>query len=510
MTSLIRVSLLAILMVCCCFSYGLMAQNTIQDAIAINMQNWQKLHNRHDYDQAIAQAEKALKLATNANDKKAMANALNKVGLSLIKKTKRVKKNRKLAKEKFEKSLFYLAAIKDQNLRISNLEQLQWLAERENNIEQATVYQKQITEIQALQKASAKNEVLVENKAALENQVNQLAVQKKVLSKKIKSLSQAQLESELLIALQKNQVDSLGFVLTKDSLLLQQKELVVAEQASKLALQESHIDLQNSQIDLQKSQRNFFLALASLVGLVAIGIFARYFETKTHNAQLQTKNEIIEEEQKKSEELLLNILPVVVANELKINGTAKARKYENATVLFSDFINFSAIAEALSPERLVHELDFYFKTFDSIISNYQLEKIKTIGDAYMVVAGLPEENPNNPLEMVKAALEIQSYLTALKMERIEAGEPYFEARIGIHTGPLVAGVVGSKKFAFDVWGDTVNVAARLESKSEAGKVNISASTYEHIKTSFNCVARGKVPVKNRGEIEMYFVEGLAT
>jgi len=510
MTLQIRVHLLTILMGCCCFSYGLMAQGTVQDAIAISMQNWQKFHTRQDYNKAIEQAEKALEIATNANDKKAMAMALNKAGLSLIKKSRRVKKSRKLAKEKFEKSLFYLATINDQQLRISNLEQLKWLAERENNIEQAVVYNNQITEILALKKASDKNETLVENKAVLENKVNKLAVQKKVLSKKIKSLSQAQLESELLIALQKNQVDSLGFVLTKDSLLLQQKELVVAEQASKLALQESHIDLQNSQIDLQKSQRNFFLALTGLVGLVAIGIFARYFETKTHNAQLQSKNEIIEEEREKSEQLLLNILPVVVANELKTNGKAKARKYENATVLFSDFINFSGIAEALSPERLVHELDFYFKTFDTIISNYKLEKIKTIGDAYMCVAGLPEENPNNPLEMVKAALEIQSYLTALKMERIEAGEPYFEARIGIHTGPLIAGVVGSKKFAFDVWGDTVNVAARLESKSEAGKVNISASTYEHIKASFNCVARGKVPVKNKGEIEMYFVEGLAS
>lgn len=506
----IRVSLLAILMVFCSIPYAIIAQNNTKDVTAISLQNWQTYHNRQEYDQAIEQAEKALAFATTAKNKEVMALALNRVGLSLIKKTKRVKKSRKLAKEKFEKSLFYLATVKDQELRISNLEKLQWLAEMEKNVEQAAAYEKQLTEIEALQKASAKNEALVENKAVLEGKVNQLAVQKKVLSKKIKSLSEAQLESELLIALQKNQVDALGFELAKDSLLLQQKELVVAEQATKLQLQESHIDLQNSQIDLQKSQRNFFLALAGLVGLIAMGILARYFETKTHNAQLQSKNEIIEEERKKSEQLLLNILPVVVANELKVNGTAKARKYENATVLFSDFINFSAIAEALTPERLVHELDFYFKTFDSIISNYKLEKIKTIGDAYMCVAGLPEEDPNNPLEMVKAALEIQSYLTALKIERMDAGEPYFEARIGIHTGPLIAGVVGSKKFAFDVWGDTVNVAARLESKSEAGKVNVSASTYEYIKSSFNCVARGKVPVKNKGEIEMYFVEGLAS
>lgn len=339
----------------------------------------------------------------------------------------------------------------------------------------------------------------------MESKVSKLALQKNYLSKRVKSLSEAQLESELVIALQKNQVDSFKFALTRDSLILQQKELVLAQQSAKLDLQQSQIDLQNSQLDLQKSQRNFFLALAAIIGLLAVGAFLRYMETKRHFALLQTKNEIIEDEKKKSEQLLLNILPAVVANELKINGTAKARKYENATVLFSDFKNFSAIAESLTPERLVHELDFYFKTFDDIIGKYKLEKIKTIGDAYMVVAGLPEEDPNNPLEMVKAALEIQSYLTALKMEREEKGQPFFEARIGIHTGPLVAGVVGSKKFAYDVWGDTVNVAARLESKSEAGRVNISSSTYAIISNDFECEFRGKIPIKNRGEVDMYFV-----
>jgi len=407
--------------------------------------------------------------------------ALNKEATSLIRKTRRVGRNRKKAKEKFEKSLFHLAVVNNPSLRINNLTQLRWLAEKEKDKEQAAIYQNQIAEVKKLMETSAKNEALTENKEVLESKVTQLAVQKKVLSKRVKSLSEAQLESELVIALQKNQVDSFKFELALDSLVLQQKELKLEEQATKLDLQQSHIDLQNSQIDLQRSQRNFFLALAGIVG-----------------------------EKKKSEALLLNILPIVVANELKVNGVAKARKYEDATVLFSDFKNFSAIAESLSPERLVHELDFYFKTFDEIIGKYQLEKIKTIGDAYMCVGGLPEENPNNPLEMVKAALEIQTILERLKTERLAKGEPFFEARIGIHTGPLVAGVVGSRKFAYDVWGDTVNVAARLESKSEAGKVNISAATYNKIKSTFNCEFRGKIPIKNRGEVDMYFVKGMAS
>ena len=491
-------------------TFQLSAQNSQANNFDITIKNWQNLHDEGKYDEAIEQAAKAFLIAEQLVDKEKMAVALNKEATSLIRKTKRVSRNRKKAKEKFEKSLFHLAVVNNPSLRVNNLTQLRWLAERDKDKEQAAIYQNQIAEVKRLIETSAKNEALTDNKEVLESQVNQLAVQKKVLSKRVKSLSEAQLESELVIALQKNQVDSFKHEAARDSLILQQKELILAEQASKLQLQQSHIDLQNSQLDLQKSQRNFFLALAGIVGLLAVGAFLRYFETKRHFAILQTKNEIIEEEKKKSENLLLNILPSVVANELKVNGVAKARKYEDATVLFSDFKNFSGIAESLSPERLVHELDFYFKTFDEVIGKYQLEKIKTIGDAYMCVGGLPEENPNNPLEMVKAALEIQDILEKLKQERIVKGEPFFEARIGIHTGPLVAGVVGSRKFAYDVWGDTVNVAARLESKSEAGKVNISAATYDKIKSTFACEFRGKIPIKNRGEVDMYFVKGMAS
>ena len=494
-----------------CFShFQISAQNSLKDNFVITIKNWENLHDQGKYDEAILQAEKALLLATKLNDKEGMAIALNKEATSLIRKTRRVNKNRKRAKEKFEKSLFHLATVNNNSLRINNLTQLRWLADRDKDKEQAALYQNQIMEVKKLMETNAKNEVLTENKEVLENQVTRLAVQKRVLTKRVKSLSEAQLESELVIALQKNQVDSFKFELIRDSLILQQKELVVQEQATQLNLQQSHIDLQNSELELQKSQRNYFLALAGIITLLAAAAFLRYFETKRHFAVLQAKNEIIEAEKKKSDELLLNILPVVVANELKVNGVAKAKKYEGATVLFSDFKNFSAIAESLTPEKLVHQLDFYFKTFDEIIGKYELEKIKTIGDAYMCVGGLPNENPNNPLEMVKAALEIQETLERLKAERSAKGEPFFEARIGIHTGPLVAGVVGSRKFAYDVWGDTVNVAARLESKSQAGKVNISAATYHKIKSTFACEFRGKIPIKNRGEVDMYFVKGLAS
>lgn len=504
-------------------------QNNLIPEVKKIIKNWEYFHQKKDYDLAIEQTHQAFNLAKKINNKELMGVALNREGQSLIKKTKRVNRSRRVAKEKFEQSLFYLTNIEDTDLKISNLNGLRWLAERDGDLEEAIVYESQIKEIKDLlataainekltknneklaqnnEKLEENNELLAENKGLLEEKVDRLAVQKLQLSKKVKSLTAAQLEAELLIALQKNQVDSLSFETIKDSLLLEKKELVVAEQASKLELQQSHIQLQDSQIELQASQRNFFFALAGIIGLLAIGAFLRYMETKKHFTILATKNEIIEEERKKSEQLLLNILPAVIANELKVNGVAKARKYENATVLFSDFKNFSAIAETLTPERLVSELDFYFKTFDEIIGKYNLEKIKTIGDAYMCVGGLPEERAGHSLDVVRAALEIQSYLNAWKLEKEGTGEPYFEARMGIHTGPLIAGVVGSKKFAYDIWGDTVNVAARLETNSEAGKVNISATTFDLIKTQFDCEFRGKIPIKNRGEIDMYFVNGV--
>jgi adenylate cyclase len=209
---------------------------------------------------------------------------------------------------------------------------------------------------------------------------------------------------------------------------------------------------------------------------------------------------------KRKPSLLLNILPRMVATELKMTGVALAKRYEHTTVFFSDFVNFTSIAERMSPEDLVKLLDDYFKTFDSIITRHNLEKIKTIGDAYMCVGGLPEESSDHAIRVVKAALEIQQILAEKRKAYESAGSRFFDARIGVHTGPVVSGVVGSTKFAFDIWGDTVNVAARMEHSGEPGRVNVSADTYELIKHRFACTSRGLIPVKNRGDMGMYFVE----
>jgi class 3 adenylate cyclase len=205
---------------------------------------------------------------------------------------------------------------------------------------------------------------------------------------------------------------------------------------------------------------------------------------------------------------LLNILPAEVAEELKEKGRTEAKLFEQVTVMFTDFKGFTQTAEKLSPRELVAEIDAAFSAFDHIISKYNIEKIKTIGDSYMCVGGLPVANQTNAADVVTAALQIQRYMEEQVEERRKKGKEAFEIRIGIHTGPVVAGIVGVKKFAYDVWGDTVNIASRMESSGEAGKVNISGETYEMVKDVFRCCHRGKIKAKNKGEINMYFVEGL--
>ena len=222
--------------------------------------------------------------------------------------------------------------------------------------------------------------------------------------------------------------------------------------------------------------------------------------------QLQVKNEIITLEKHRSEELLLNILPEHTAIELKDKGYVEARQYDNVTVMFTDFKDFTIIAEKLTPKQLVSEIDGLFKEFDSIITKHNIEKIKTIGDAYMCVGGLPEENTTHPFDVINAAKEIIEFIEKDKEIKIKHNMPYFDIRIGIHTGSVIAGVVGHKKFAYDIWGDAVNIASRMESSGEAGKINISGSTFTLIQSHFNCTPRGKVHAKNKGDIEMYFVE----
>lgn len=208
----------------------------------------------------------------------------------------------------------------------------------------------------------------------------------------------------------------------------------------------------------------------------------------------------VKREKEKSETLLHNILPIEVADELKQTGFSHAKQFDEVSVMFTDFVNFTKATEILTPEELVKELHECFTTFDHIIERNNLEKIKTIGDAYLAVCGLPNANPQHAQQTVQAALEISDFMTSRKFS-----ENAFKIRIGVHSGSVVAGIVGVKKFAYDIWGDTVNTASRMESNSEAGKVNISETTYQLVKEKFTCTPRGKINVKGKGEIDMYFV-----
>ncbi len=287
----------------------------------------------------------------------------------------------------------------------------------------------------------------------------------------------------------------------KEKLNTLQYNMEAQQNDNLIAMQKS--ELEKNDIRIEKQHLEVYGLAAGVFLLIALTILAFYSYRRK-----KSDNEIIKIEKQKSEELLLNILPSEVAEELKLSGRSQAKKIELVTVLFADFKGFSKYAANLEPEVLVEQLDYYFRSFDAIIGNYDIEKIKTIGDSYMCAGGLPDVNSTNPVDVVNCGLMMRDFVEQYKQSQIAAGRQYLEMRIGIHTGPVVAGIVGLKKFSYDIWGDTVNIASRLESGGHEGKVNLSGVTYQYVKDHFNCEYRGRIPIKNRGEIEMYFAEPL--
>lgn len=235
-----------------------------------------------------------------------------------------------------------------------------------------------------------------------------------------------------------------------------------------------------------------------------------YLELSAYMKEITNKKDFlnskkIQEQEVKANLLLENILPKDIALELKEKGFVDPREFPDASILFTDFKNFTSITESMLPSDLLKELDGYFFQFDEIVKRYNIEKLKTIGDSYMCVGGIPKKNRTHPIDACLAGFEMQKIMNQMKQIKISISLPFWELRIGIHTGEVIGGVIGKSKFAFDIWGDTVNLASRMETGGEVGKVNISEITYLRVKDFFDCEYRGEIEVKNKGKVKMYFL-----
>lgn len=241
-----------------------------------------------------------------------------------------------------------------------------------------------------------------------------------------------------------------------------------------------------------------------IIGLILASLLA-FFIYRNYRIKVKS-NKILDRQNAEIESLLLNILPSEVAKELQSSGQATPKHYDSVSVLFTDFRGFTSIADRMTPAEVVKELNTCFMAFDDIVAKFRLEKIKTIGDSYMCAGGIPAPDADHVCNTVTASLEMLSFIEKYNQQRRENGLEVWDIRIGIHVGPVVAGVVGKMKYAYDIWGTTVNIASRMESNGVPGLVNISAATYELVKNNYMCDHRGKIYAKNVGEIDMYFVK----
>lgn len=293
--------------------------------------------------------------------------------------------------------------------------------------------------------------------------------------------------------------DTIYNIQTDQKLSNLQLDFEIQKKEAQINLLTKDKELQSVDLKRQKFAKN-----SAIIGLALLLIIA-FILYRSYKMKIET-NKLLDHQKDEIEKLLLNILPAEVARELQETGRSTPRYYEKVSVLFTDFKSFSKLADHLSPQEVIEELNDYFTAFDAIIEKYHLEKIKTIGDAYMCAGGIPVQDDDHTINMIRASLEIQAYIEKKNIDRRRLGKPEWDLRIGIHTGPIVAGVVGNKKYAYDIWGSTVNIANRMESNGEPGQVNISSTTYQLVKDQYSCTYRGKISAKNIGEVDMYFVD----
>ncbi|MFN0016228.1 MAG: adenylate/guanylate cyclase domain-containing protein [Saprospiraceae bacterium] len=470
-----------------------------------------------DYDKALGYAEDATSLADRIKRNDLRAISLHREGKILAMRGKKGLFAKDPA-SRFRDSNKALekAGNPNRSLMLENLELLRDLAIRNNRKSELAEIEAQIARAKSAGDTPPALELLVLEKqqeiadkmTAMNNQILELSKSQQGTQTSASSISTSERERQKLmeeLSASRALIDRMTDDQLKASLLLMQQrtKLDSMEYQNKV----DSLNIANAELAIResKSERNFYIAGLLIVLLLAGGTTYSFIRARQNAKVLEEKNKMIRSEQERSENLLLNILPALVADELKKQGSTNARYFEDVSVLFADFVGFSKIAEKLTPQQLVSELDTCFRAFDEIIAKYDLEKIKTIGDAYMAAGGLPNGGGSQLRDMVEAARDMQIWLATWNIDRARNKQPLFEARIGIHSGPVVAGVVGSKKFAFDIWGDTVNIAARIEAAGEGGKINISGEVHNVIKDFFDCQYRGKIAAKNKGEIDMYFV-----
>lgn len=393
----------------------------------------------------------------------------------------------------YEKALFHYKSY----LEIKDSIDLEIKLSQDELIQQQLYIQQTEKEVQALvDKNEIKDYQLEQLRLASENKDIQLRNQELDVKQKLQSarLREQELEAERT----EQELRATKAREENQRLKLKQQELEEEQNRKDILLKD--LEIEKSNIEIQKTKsiaRNLVIIVFLAILIMILALFAF--------TKIRKSNKIIQVEKVKSDKLLLNILPESTAEELKTLGVSLPRRYDKVAVLFTDFKGFTKITETMSPEQLVDSLSLFFAGFDDIMKKYGLEKIKTIGDAYMCAGGIPDPLENASERLIYAAKEMLELTEKINKGKRELGRDTWGIRIGIHTGPVVAGVIGKYKFQYDIWGDTVNLAARMESSGEPGRINISESTFNDVKGSINCTYRGEIAAKNKGNVKMYFV-----
>ncbi len=472
----------------------------------------------NDLDNAMKHYQTAKTIYDTIADQKAISKALNNIGEIHLKQN-----NYKKAIDNFESALSIAIINEEKQIQTEALFNLGRLFEKQQNYPKASEYYYQSLELSRIMNSAVsesssliaigsvqlelnkKSEAInnFQKGLAIAEKSKVILIQKNAYEYLYKANKQLNRNKKALENYEKMQLlkDSLGLKQTANKILNMKYEKEMLMDSIANTEKERLIALKHKkEVEKKEKQRNIFLIAVCFALILALAIFSRLRHIKKSKSQLQLEKD-------RSEHLLLNILPEEIAEELKEKGYVDAQDFETASILFTDFKSFTVTASQLSPQELVEEINVCFKAFDGIMGTYNLEKIKTIGDAYMAAGGLPKPDTNAVKNMILAAIDMQKFIIERKINNDKQSKPAFEMRVGIHVGPIVAGIVGVKKFQYDVWGDTVNIASRMESNGAVGKVNISENTYLLVKEGNDLAFeyRGKLPVKGKGELEMYFV-----